>query len=88
MNLLHPYRSDSLYSGYKLAKGTFDKTKMAPWCVAVCSNQSRLSKNVSYHKIPGQESKDVRAIARPVLSKAMHVCSDYFSKVDSMKAKN
>ena len=49
------------------------------------SNQSRLNKNVSYLKIPGQERKDIRnasmrAIARPVLSKAINVCSDHFTK--------
>ena len=50
-----------------------------------CSNQSRLNKNVSCHKIPGQERKDVRdawirAIARPVLPKATDVSSDHFNK--------
>ena len=50
-----------------------------------CSNQSRLNKKVSYHKIPGHERKDVRdgwirAIARPVLLKATHGSSDHFIK--------
>ena len=49
-----------------------------------CSNQSRLNKNVSYHKIPGKERKDIRdawirATTRPV-SKAIHVSSDHFTK--------
>ena len=49
-----------------------------------CTNQSRLNKNVSYHKIPGKERKDIRdawirAIARPV-PKAIHVSSDHFTK--------
>ena len=56
------------------------------------SNKSRLNKNNSYHKIPGQERKDIRnawirAIARPVLPEAIHVCSDHFAE-DLMKAKN
>ena len=50
-----------------------------------CSNQSRLNKNVSYHKIPDQERKDVRdawirAIARSPLPKVIHVSSDHFAK--------
>ena len=50
-----------------------------------CSNQSRLNKNVSYHKIPGHERKDIRdawirAIARPVLPKAIRGSSDHFTK--------
>ena len=50
-----------------------------------CSNQSRLNKNVSFHKIPGQDRKDIRdawirAIARPVLPKVVDVCSDYFTE--------
>ena len=58
---------------------------MVTCCVKGCSNQSRLNKNVSYHKIPGQERKDVRdawirAIARPVLPKAVHVCSNHFTE--------
>ena len=60
---------------------TFDETKMEKGS----SNQSRLNKNVSYLKIPGQKRKDIRdasmrAIARPVLSKAINVCSDHFTK--------
>ena len=58
---------------------------MVTCCVKGCSNQSRLNKNVLYHKIPGQERKDIRdawirAIARPVLPKTIHVCSDHFTK--------
>ena len=58
---------------------------MITYCVKGCSNQSRLSKNASCHKTPGQERKDVRdawirAITRPVLSKAIHVCSDHFNE--------
>ena len=54
-------------------------------CVKGSSNQSRLNKNVSYIKIPDQERKDIRdawrrAIARPVLSKAIHVFSDRFTE--------
>ena len=50
-----------------------------------CSNQSRLNKNVSYHKRPDKERKDTRdawikTIARPVLLKAVHVCSDQFTE--------
>ena len=50
-----------------------------------CSNQSRSNKNVSYHKIPGQERKDIRdawirAIARQVLPKTVDVSSDHFTK--------
>ena len=59
---------------------------MATWYVKSCLNQSRLNQNVSYHKIPDRERKDIRdawikAIARPVFSKAIHMCSDYFTKV-------
>ena len=48
-------------------------------------NQSRLNKNVSYNKIPGHKRKDIRdawirAIARPVLPKAIHGSSDRFNK--------
>ena len=58
---------------------------MVTYCVKGCSNQSRLNKNVSYHKIPAQERKDIRdawirAIARPALPKAIHVCSDHFTE--------
>ena len=58
---------------------------MITYCVKGCSNQSRLSKNASCHKIPGQERKDIRdawirAITRPVLPKAIHVCSDHFTE--------
>ena len=47
--------------------------------------QSRLNKNVSYHKIPGQDRKHIRdawirAITRPVLPKAVHVCPDHLTK--------
>ena len=50
-----------------------------------CSNQSRLNKNVSYHKISGHERKDIRdvwirAIARPVLPKAIHGSSEHFTE--------
>ena len=50
-----------------------------------CSNHSRYNKNVSYDKIPVQEGKDtrnvwIRAFARPVLSKAIHVRSDHFNE--------
>ena len=81
-NFLHPYHSDQLYSGHSLAKGTFHETRMVTCYMKGCSNQSRLNKNVSYHKIPGQERKDIkkawtRAIARP---KAVHVCSDHFTE--------
>ena len=42
-----------------------------------------MNKNISYHKITGQERKNIRdtwirAIARPVLPKAIHVSSDHF----------
>ena len=58
---------------------------MVTCCVKGCSKQLRLNKNVSYHKIPGQERKDIRdawisAIARPVLPKAIPVCSDHFTE--------
>ena len=58
---------------------------MVTYCVKGCSNQSRLNKNVSYQKIPGQETKDIRdawikAIARPALPEAIHVCSDHFTE--------
>ena len=51
-----------------------------------------MNKNVSYHKIQGQEKKDttdvwIKTIARPVLSKAIHACSDHFTEVHLMKAK-
>ena len=74
-----------MYSGHSLGKRTFDETKMVTCCVKGCSNQSRLSKDVSNHKIPGQERKGigdawVKAIARPVLRKGVHVCSDHFTK--------
>ena len=36
-----------------LAKGTFDETK-----IKCCSNQSVLNKNVSYHKVLGEDRKD------------------------------
>ena len=44
-----------------------------------------MNKNVSYHNIPGEEGKDIRdawtrAIARPVLPKAVRVCSDNVNK--------
>ena len=44
-----------------------------------------MNSNVSYHKIPGQERKEVgdawiTAIVRPVLLKAVHVCSDHFTE--------
>ena len=50
-----------------------------------CSNEPRLNKNISFHKIPGQDRKDIRdawirAIARPVLPKAVDVCSDHFTE--------
>ena len=50
-----------------------------------CSNQSRSNKNVSYHKIPDQERKDIRdawirAIARWVLPKTVDLSSDHFTK--------
>ena len=53
--------------------------------VKSCSNKSRSNKNVSHHKIPGQERKNlrdawIRAIARPVLPKAVDVSSDHFTK--------
>ena len=74
-----------MYSGHGLAKGLFIETNMVTCCVKGFSNQSRLNKNVSYHKIPGQERKDIsnawiKAIARPVLPKAIHVCSDHFTE--------
>ena len=58
---------------------------MVTWCVKGCSNQSSLKKNVSYRKIPRQWRKKIldawiKAIARPVLSKAVHVCSDHFTE--------
>ena len=58
---------------------------MVTCCVKGCSNQSRLNKNVSYHKITGPGRKDIRdawirAIARTVLPKVIHVCSDHFTK--------
>ena len=58
---------------------------MVTCCVKGCSNQSRLNSNVSYHKIPGEERKDIRdawikAIDRPVLPKAVHVCSNHFTE--------
>ena len=40
-------------SDHNLAKGTFDEPKMKGY-----SNQSRLSKNVSYHKVLGEDRKD------------------------------
>ena len=51
---------------------------MVTCCVKGCSNQSRLNKNVSYNKIPGQERKDIknawiRAITRPISPKAIHL---------------
>ena len=50
-----------------------------------CSNQSRLNKNISNHKIPGQERKDIsdawiRTITRQVFPKAVDVCSDHFTE--------
>ena len=39
---------------------TFDETKMILCYVKGCSNQSRLNKNVTYHKIPEQDRKDIR----------------------------
>ena len=61
---------------------------MVTCCVKGCSNQSRLNKSLSYHKIPGQKRKDIRdawikAIARLVLPKAIHVCSDHFTEDSS-----
>ena len=58
---------------------------MVTCCVEGCSNQSGLNKNVFYHKIPGQDQKDVRdawirRISRPVLHKVVHVCSNHFTK--------
>ena len=58
---------------------------MVTYCVKGCSNQSRLNKNVSYLKIPGQERNDmrdawIRSIARPVLPKAIHDCSDHLTE--------
>ena len=48
---------------------------MVTCCLKDCSNQSRLNKHVSYHKIPGEEGKDIRdtwikAITRSALPKA------------------
>ena len=53
--------------------------------VKSCSTKSRSNKNVSHYKIPGQERKNlrdawIRAIARPVLPKAVDVSSDHFTK--------
>ena len=61
---------------------------MITCCIKGCSNQSRLNKSLSYHKIPGQKRKDIRdawikAIARLVLPKAIHVCSDHFTEDSS-----
>ena len=58
---------------------------MVTRCVKGCSNQSRLNKSVSYHKIPGQKRKDIRdawikVITRLVLPKAFHVRSDHFTE--------
>ena len=44
-----------------------------------------MNKNVSYHKTPDQKRKNIRdawtrTIARPVLSKAIHVCSNHFTE--------
>ena len=65
------------------------ETKMVTCCVKGCWNQSRLNKNVSYHKIPDEEKKDIRdawikTIARPVLPKVVHVCS-YQLKIHLIK---
>ena len=58
---------------------------MVTYCVKGCLNQSRFNKNNSHYKTPGQERKDIRdawirAITRPVLPKADHVCSDQFTE--------
>ena len=55
---------------------------MVTCCVKGCSNQSRLNKSISCHKLPGQGRKYIRdawirATARPVLPKAANVCSDH-----------
>ena len=64
-------------------KGTVDETKMVTCCVKDCSNQSKLNKNISYHKILGVERKDIRKawikiIARPVLRKAYSYVSNSY----------
>ena len=66
--------------------------KMVTCCVKDCSDQSRLNKNVSYHKIPDEERKDTRdalikTIARPVLPKVVRVRSDQL-KTHLIKVKN
>ena len=58
---------------------------MVTCCVEGCSNQSGLNKNVSYHKISGHKRKyvrdaSIRAIARPVLPKAIHGSFDHLTK--------
>ena len=45
------------FSDQNLAKGSFDETKMVTCCVKGYSNQERLNKNVSYHKVLGEERK-------------------------------
>ena len=45
----------------------------------------KLNKNISYHQTPGQTRKDIRnawirATARSVLPKAVHVCFDDFTE--------
>ena len=63
------------FSDRSLAKGNFDETKMVTCIVKDCSNDWSLNKNVFYHKIPGEEGKDLKkawlkTTARPVLRKA------------------
>ena len=59
-DFLHFYHPDQLYSYHSLAKGAFDETKMVTCCVKGYSNQSRLNKNISGHKIPDEERKAIR----------------------------
>ena len=48
------------FSAQNLANRTVDvnQKKMVTCCVKGCLNQSKLNKNVSYHKVLGEERKD------------------------------
>ena len=58
-----------------------------------CSNQSGLSKCVSYNKLPCKKIKDkrdawIKVMSRSVVHKPFHVCSVYLWKIPLTKVKN
>ena len=58
---------------------------MVTYCVKGCSNQSRLNKNVSYQKIPGQETKDIRDAWIKAIARPDHFTEDSFDESQELK---